>query len=69
VFHTHEIPLTEVEAAQFLRVSLSTLRRRRRTNAGPAFFRIGAVIRYRRRDLEEFIAANLIAGQEEKHGA
>jgi excisionase family DNA binding protein len=46
---------SEREAAAFLSVSLSTIRRWRRTNTGPAFFRFGNVLRYAREALDEFI--------------
>ena len=49
---------SEKEAAAYLSVSLSTIRRWRRTNAGPAFFRFGGVLRYGREALEAFIAKN-----------
>ena len=49
---------SEKEAAAYLSVSLSTIRRSRRTNAGPAFFRFGGVLRYDREALEAFIAKN-----------
>jgi excisionase family DNA binding protein len=46
---------SEAEAAQFLCVSLSTLRRWRKSGTGPALFRFGSIIRYSRQALEEFI--------------
>ncbi len=48
--------LNEKEAAKYLFISLSTLRRWRRNQVGPAFFRLGDVLRYEERDLEEFIS-------------
>ena len=50
--------LSEKEAAAYLRVSLSTLRRWRRSVTGPAFFRFGDVLRYARAALDEFIEKN-----------
>jgi excisionase family DNA binding protein len=50
--------LSEKEAADYLRVSLSTVRRWRRNKTGPAHFRFGGVLRYNRATLVEFIAAN-----------
>jgi len=60
VFHGPSSPafLSEKEAATYLYVSLSTIRRRRRFKTGPAFFRYGGVLRYRRAALEEFITKN-----------
>ena len=59
-FHMGSSPpfSSEKEAAAYLSVSLSTIRRWRRTNAGPAFFRFGGVLRYDREALEAFIAKN-----------
>ncbi len=50
--------LSEKEAATYLCVSLSTIRRWRRFKTGPAYFRYGGVLRYRRAALEEFITKN-----------
>jgi excisionase family DNA binding protein len=50
--------LSEKEAAAYLTVSLSTIRRWRRTIAGPVFFRFGDVLRYDRQALDEFITKN-----------
>jgi len=50
--------LCEKEAAAYLRVSLSTIRRWRRSLTGPAFFRYGDVLRYSRIGLDEFVAKN-----------
>jgi len=50
--------LEEDEAAQFLRISVRTLQAWRLRSAGPPFVRLGRMIRYRRRNLLEFIEAN-----------
>jgi excisionase family DNA binding protein len=47
---------SEKEAAAYLTVSLSTIRRWRRTKTGPAVFRFGGVLRYEREALDLFIA-------------
>jgi hypothetical protein len=49
---------SEKEAAAYLSVSLSTIRRWRRTKIGPALFRFGGVLRYGREGLDVFIANN-----------
>ena len=49
--------LSEKEAAAFLSISLSTLRRRRRDGTGPAHLRFGGVLRYSHQALEQFIAS------------
>jgi excisionase family DNA binding protein len=51
--HTY---LTPREAAQYLRTSTSTLAKRRLYNGLPKFCRIGRAIRYRKLDLDEFMA-------------
>jgi predicted DNA-binding transcriptional regulator AlpA len=50
--------LSEKEAAAFLSVSLSTIRRWRRYKTGPEYFRFGGVLRYSRTSLDDFIARN-----------
>jgi excisionase family DNA binding protein len=47
--------LSEKEAAAYLSVSLSTIRRWRRIGDGPAPFRFGGILRYRQADLDTFI--------------
>ena len=53
------ILLTATETARLLRCSLRTLDRERSDGCGCPFVRIGARIRYRRADVEDFIAAHL----------
>ncbi len=48
--------LSEKEAAAYIGVSLSTIRRWRRSKTGPAFFQFGGVLRYSRETLANFIA-------------
>ncbi|MGG7564905.1 helix-turn-helix domain-containing protein [Rhodovulum sp. DZ06] len=55
--------LTPKEAAAFLRVAESTLaawRTGRRGQMGPPFVKLGRRVFYRRIDLEEFVAGNLM---------
>ena len=47
------------EAAEYLRTSSSTLAKRRLYGGGPQYTRIGRAVRYRKCDLDEFMAANL----------
>ena len=49
---------SEKEAAAYLCVSLSTIRRWRRANRGPALFRYGGVLRYPCEALEKFVVEN-----------
>ena len=47
---------SEKEAAAYLNISLSTIRRWRRAKTGPVHFRFGGVLRYSRAVLDQFIA-------------
>jgi Helix-turn-helix domain len=47
--------LDTVEAAAYLRLSISSLNKMRCTGSGPAFIRMGRSVRYRRRALDLFI--------------
>lgn len=51
--------LTAREAAAYLKTSTSTLAKRRLYNDSPRFTRIGRAVRYRKSDLDGFMAANL----------
>ena len=51
--------LTEAQAAEYLGVSLSTIRRwRKQQGKGPAFFRVGDILRYALCALDAFITNN-----------
>jgi excisionase family DNA binding protein len=50
---------TPEEAAEYLRSSPSTLAKLRLNGGGPAFTRIGRVIRYRRSDLDRWMSDKL----------
>jgi len=51
--------LTEAQAAEYLGVSLSTIRRwRKQQGKGPAFFRVGDILRYAVSALDSFITNN-----------
>ena len=52
--------LTDIAAAEYLGVSVHTLRhfRRKGCNDGPAYTRIGTAIRYRKAWLDEFAEKN-----------
>jgi hypothetical protein len=53
--------LTEGEAADFLKLSVRTLQAWRLRVAGPAFIHVGRAIRYRRRDLINWVEANTVS--------
>jgi excisionase family DNA binding protein len=54
-----ETLLTAPETAQYLRCSVRTLDRERADGRGCPFVRIGGRIRYRRADVEAFVAAHV----------
>ena len=54
-----ETLLTARETAQYLRCSLRTLDRERADGRGIPYVRIGGRIRYRRADVEAFVAAHV----------
>ena len=56
----NDIYLRPREAAEFLRTSTSTLAKRRLNGDGPKFCRIGRAIRYRKSDLDEFMARSRV---------
>jgi excisionase family DNA binding protein len=47
---------TDIEVAEYLAVSVSTVRRWRLTGGGPRWIRIGGSIRYPFTDLEAYVA-------------
>ena len=51
--------LTEVEAAQIRRQSVRTLQAERLRGDGCPFVKLGRSVRYRRRDVFEFITSNV----------
>jgi len=53
--------LTEIHAADLMRLSVRTLQAWRTKGFGPAFVRAGRAVRYRRRDLVAWIEANTVS--------
>ena len=51
--------LTPREAADYRKASPSTLAKERCTGFGPPFVKMGRSVRYRRSDLDNWIAANI----------
>ena len=54
--------LTEQDVARQLHVSLASLRRWRLLRRGPQFIKVGALVRYRPEDLEEWLAGQPTGG-------
>jgi excisionase family DNA binding protein len=61
--------LTPPEAANYLRSSVSTLAKLRVYGGGPEFTRIGRAIRYRRTDIDTYMADQLVRSTSEKRVA
>jgi excisionase family DNA binding protein len=57
----NDVYLTPQETADYLKTSTSTLAKRRLYNDSPRFTRIGRAIRYRKSDLDAFMASNVVA--------
>jgi predicted DNA-binding transcriptional regulator AlpA len=53
--------LNEVGAARVLCLSVRTLQAWRSKGTGPPFVRVGRAVRYRRSDIVDWIAANVVA--------
>ena len=57
--HVHEL-LTEQEAAAYLGLSVSGLRKWRFRRCGPKYAKFGKIIRYRRSDLDTFVQSRIV---------
>ena len=51
--------LTSAEAASYLGVKMETLNTWRCKNKGPAYYKMGRVINYTRRDLDAYLDLNM----------
>lgn len=60
--------VTEKSAARLYAVSTAALRRWRREGRGPRWVRVGKCVRYRVRDLEQFLDANSREGEGDMNG-
>ena len=56
--------LTTEEAGKVLGMSEQTMRIWRAENKGPSYIKINRTIRYRRDDLDEFVAKRMVGGSE-----
>lgn len=57
--------LDNESAAEFLGVSPTTLPRWRWAGTGPAYLKVGRSIRYRRSDLEKWLAGRLVSTKDQ----
>ena len=53
--------MTESETAEHIGISLSGLRKWRNDGSGPPYIRIGRLIRYREKDIEEWLAHRTVS--------
>lgn len=58
--------LTTPEAAQYVRLGKPTLERFRLTGDGPKYCKLGGAVRYRKADLDEWLASRLVASTSQK---
>jgi hypothetical protein len=54
--------ITEHEVSKRLNVSVASLRRWRLLKRGPAFLKVGSLVRYRPEDLEEWLSSRPTGG-------
>ena len=52
--------LDEHRAARYLGLCVKTLRNWRSAGKGPSYIKIGRIVRYRMRDLDDFVEDNLV---------
>ena len=57
--------LTTPEAAQYVRLGKPTLERFRLTGDGPQYCKLGGAVRYRRADLDEWLASRIVRSTSE----
>ena len=58
--------LTTPEAAQYVRLGKPTLERFRLRGDGPQFCKLGGAVRYRRSDLDDWLASRLVRSTSER---
>ena len=56
----HDAPLDTVDAGKYLGLSKFTLEKFRVAGTGPRFAKLGGAVRYRRCDLDAWIASKLV---------
>lgn len=57
--------LTTPEAATYVRLGKPTLERFRISGAGPQFCKLGGAVRYRKTDLDEWLASRVVRSTSE----
>jgi excisionase family DNA binding protein len=59
--------LTTLEAAQYVRLGKPTLDKARVTGGGPRYAKLGGAVRYRRADLDDWLASRIVASTSANH--
>jgi len=59
--------LDEREAAAYLGISASAMRKWRARQCGPKYARLGRIIRYRQSDMDAFVESRIIAADSSEH--
>ena len=57
--------MTTVEAAEYVGLKKPTMERFRFLGQGPAYCKLGGAVRYRKRDLDEWLDSRLVSSVEE----
>lgn len=67
---THEpiVFMTTLEAAQYLGLAVSTMNKWRCFGDGPIFIKLGRAVRYRKEDLDTYVAKRSLASTSEMVG-
>lgn len=62
---TIELYLTEEKTSKRINVSKSALRKWRREGTGPRYVKLGRLVRYSVAELENWLTANVVGGDEQ----
>ena len=57
--------MTTIEAAEYVGLKKPTMERFRFLGQGPAYCKLGGAVRYRKRDLDEWLDSRLVSSVEE----
>ena len=60
--------LNTPDAAAYVRLSKPTLERLRLTGDGPSFLKLGRAVRYRKADLDDWLASRLVRSTSQEVG-
>jgi excisionase family DNA binding protein len=57
--------MTTIEAAEYVGLKKPTMERSRFLGQGPAYCKLGGAVRYRKKDLDEWLDSRLVSSVEE----